>query len=545
MAGGLIDLVAYGIEDLYLTGDPQITFFKLLYRRHTNFAVESIAQNFSSNANFGESVACTIGRMGDLVGQIFLYVEIPMLPKFIDPITGEEDCIKKFAWVNNLGYALVQEVTIEIGGKLIDKQYGEWMYIWSQVTNRQNNALDKMIGNIPSIYDFSNGKQGCQLYIPLNFWFCKNNALALPIIALASTDIKINVTFRRLEECYRIGPTHSIEILEDIVPFKAGDYIEQTVRGQTIYGYVIDYDYLQKKLFYIKIQSPTSDKKTFESNQNRELNYTNTGQNILQHTRQFSSLFSNPIHPPGPNFNNNSNENIQYRIYNSINRMFCTPKPNSREMIESLALPNKLVLGKSFLYVNYVYLDSDERNKFMSTYHEYLIEQIQFNQELGIKSPHVKQTLALNHPCKAMYWVAQLGSLVGPGTINDLFNYTTSHIRLNSNQYYGSNLVESGTLLLNGIERFEKMDWQYFNYVEPYYHHYRGPSVGINAYSPSLHPEQHQPSSSINMSKIDNIEMLMHLNKIISPQNMCKIRHYTINYNVLRICFNLGGLVFS
>ena len=112
-------------------------------------------------------------------------------------------------------------------------------------------------------------------------------------------------------------------------------------------------------------------------------------------------------------------------------------------------------------------------------------------------------------------------------------------------QFYGKNLVEKAKLMLNGLERFEEMDWQYFNFIEPYYHHYRAPSVGINAYSPALNPEQHQPSSTINMSKIDDVDMMMRLNRIISPINMCKIRSYTINYNILRICFNLGGLVFS
>src|SRR5271154_61861 len=265
MAGGLIQLVAYGVQDLYLTGDPQITFFKILYRRHTNFAFESIIQNFSEPANFGEIVTCTISRAGDLAERIFLYVQIPAIPPFINTTTGEEDHIRKFAWVRHLGYAIVQEITIEIGGKLIDRQYGEWMYIWSEVSNRQNRGLSKMIGNVPEIFDFSNGKPSYELYIPLEFWFCRNTGLALPLIALASSDVKITVMFRRLEECYRVGPTNSIEVLDDIVPFRPGDYIEQTINNQMIQGYFINYDYLQKKLYYIKIQNQNATKQTFES----------------------------------------------------------------------------------------------------------------------------------------------------------------------------------------------------------------------------------------------------------------------------------------
>jgi hypothetical protein len=566
MAGGLIQLVAYGVQDIYLTGDPQITFFKILYRRHTNFCIESIVQNFTSKPNFGETASCTLARVGDLVGQIFLYVEIPTIPKFINQITGEEDFVKKMAWVTNLGYALISDTSIEIGGKLIDKQYGEWMYIWSQVSNKKDHVLDKMIGNVPSIYEFTNGKPGYQLYIPLEFWFCRNTGLALPLISLASSDVKINFTFRKLEECYRAGPTNSIEILEDIIPFKPGDYIEQTINGQTIYGYVIGFDYLQKKLYYIKINGPTASKKSFESYQNHsgptQINSPyGFNPNSVQTNKQ-------PTIIPKDFLNN-----FSYRIYDTITGTYVTPKPNGREFIEQTLLPIKPQIVNSFLYVNYAYLDAEERNKFARLNHEYLIEQIQFNQEIGIKSPNVKQNLSLNHPCKAIYWVAQLDSLVGQGTINDLFNYTSSPIyypktgtnklplgipnyfdnnmcptidsHLNKHErFYGKNLVSSAKIVINSRNRFGTRTSEYFNLVEPYEHHHRGPNLGINVYSFSLYPQQHQPSSTINMSKIDHACMQMRLQNNVTTQNTARIRTYTVNYNILRIFFNLGGLAF-
>lgn len=552
MAGGLIQLVAHGIQDIYLTGDPQITFFKLLYRRHTNFSMESIVQNFTSAANFGETVSCTLTRSGDLVGKIFLHVEIPAIPKFIDSSTGEEDEIKKIAWVQNLGYALIQEISIEIGGKLIDRQYGEWMYIWSELTNKQNRALDKMIGNIPSVYQFTNGKPGYKLYIPLEFWFCRNTGLSLPLTALSSSDVKIIVTFRKLEECYRIGPTHSIEIVEDIVPFKPGDYIEQTVKNQTIYGYVIGYNYLAKKLYYIKIVPPTATKKTFESIQDIAI--------------------SNGI--LNSNSNSNNTSNMTYRIYNVITRFHATPMPKCKETMEQLNISFRPKFVNACLYVNFIYLDNDERSKFVKTNHEYLIEQIQFNQQVGVNSPNVKQKLALNHPCKSHYWILQMDSLVGVGTINDLYNYTTSPVHYpkddvyknnlpmdvlrnhsdcladpnshldNQHRFYGLNILESAKLMINGQARFKTRNSEYFNWIEPYEHHYRGPSAGIYTYSFAIYPEEIQPSSAINMSKIDDINMMMRLNNTITPQNMVKIRSYTVNYNILRIVFGLGGLAF-
>ncbi len=269
MAGGLIQLAAYGVEDIYLTGDPTVTFFKIVYRRHTNFAVESVVQNFTSQANFGETVNCTISRVGDLIGKIFLYIEIPAIPKFTDLQTGNDSDIKKFSWVNYLGYAIVNEMSIDIGGKMIDKQYGEWMFIWSQVSNRQDDALNKMIGNVKVLTDFSNGKPSYKLYIPLTFWFCKNNGLALPLISLASSDVKLIFTFRKLEECCRIGPTHSIDIIEDIVLFKKRRLHITKINGIIISGYVTDYDYLTKKLYYIKIINPNQTANNFLSLQER------------------------------------------------------------------------------------------------------------------------------------------------------------------------------------------------------------------------------------------------------------------------------------
>lgn len=534
MGGAIIQLVAYGVQDIYLTGDPQITYFKVLYRRHTSFAIESVAQYFSSTANFGETVSCTISRSGDLVGKIYLCVDLPAIPIFMN--NHEIDTIKKFAWVKNLGHALIQEIIIEIGGKIIDRQYGEWMHIWSELTNRQDHALNKMIGNISDMNEFSNGKPGYQLYIPLEFWFCKNNGLALPLIALSSSDIKISVQFRKLEECYRIGPTHSIEILEDIVPFEPGNYIEQSINGETIYGYVIEYDYIQKKLFYIKIQCSTANKKFFEAYNDDKNPFNMIGQDTLfpQFRPHHNGAISNDNAIP-----NNPTTHIPYRIYNSVNKCYCTPKPNSREIIEPINIPNKPQFVNAFLYVDYIYLETNERNKFASRNHEYLIEQVQFNQEIGVKSSSIKQNLTLNHPCKAHYWVIQLDNIVGPGTINDLFNYTNSHI--NS---HAESIMEHANLLLNGRSRFGERDATYTNLIEPYEHHYRSPSVGINVYSPSIYPENHQPSSAINMSKIDNITMQMRLKNTINPQNTAKIRSYTINYNIFRVLYGMGALAF-
>jgi hypothetical protein len=171
MGGGLLQLVAYGAQDVYLTGNPQITFFKVVYRRHTNFSIESIQQTFNGNAALGSRVTCQISRNGDLVHKLYLEVVGTNLAT---------------ASGNKGAYQLVDKVELEIGGQLIDRQYGDWMHIWNELTlpSGKTDGFNNMV-NGPT-----------KLYIPLEFWFCRNVGLALPLIALQYHEVKVNIEFK-------------------------------------------------------------------------------------------------------------------------------------------------------------------------------------------------------------------------------------------------------------------------------------------------------------------------------------------------------------
>ena len=120
MGGGLMQLVAYGAQDIYLTGNPQITFFKVVYRRHTNFAMESIEQTFNGTADYGKKVTCTVSRNGDLVSRVYLEVD---LAAYAGGTPGA-----------NVGHRLIKNVEVEVGGQRVDKQYGEWLEVWADLT---------------------------------------------------------------------------------------------------------------------------------------------------------------------------------------------------------------------------------------------------------------------------------------------------------------------------------------------------------------------------------------------------------------------------
>ena len=204
MTGGIFQLVVYGIEDLILTHKPDITFFKCIYKRYTNFSIESIKQNFNELPDFGKRVSCIISKSGDLMYKV--YVELT-LPRVLQDSTNTY----AYAWTKNIGFTIIKNVDIEIGGQVIDKHYNDWMYIWNELTMdiSLKDGFNYMTGNISQNTDFSKHISSTTnvaidlytCYIPLYFWFCKNPNLALPLIALKYQEVKINIEFNSLENC--------------------------------------------------------------------------------------------------------------------------------------------------------------------------------------------------------------------------------------------------------------------------------------------------------------------------------------------------------
>jgi len=428
MGGGLMQLVAYGAQDIYLTGNPQITFFKVVYRRHTNFAVESIEQTFNGQADFGKRVTATISRNGDLIQQMYLEVVLPACAVVVaDPVDDISN-----VWTYGIGNALIKQVDIEIGGQLIDRQYGNWMNIWSELSTPAGKraGYDYMVGNCkPSGVEQLGGlrlRTANRLYIPLQFWFNRNPGLALPLIALQYHEVKLNLELRA-----------------------------------------------------------------------------------------------------------------------------------SSELVNSIAAPTVPALAVCKLYVDYIYLDTDERRRFAQVSHEYLIEQVQFTgaESIGATTNTRNVTLNFNHPVKELVWVHTTNAHATPNfTENNWFNYSGSAGSVDS--------FNTALLQLNGHDRFSVRHADYFRKVQNYEHHSSVPRVGSNldvddfrqqyiyTYSFALSPEEHQPSGSCNFSRIDNAVLQLNYNAdpltnaaaVVADMNLYI---YAVNYNVLRIMSGMGGLAYS
>ena len=208
-----MQLVAYGAQDVYLTGNPQVTFFKTVHRRHTNFAMETISNNFSGSVEFGRRATCTISRNGDLIHKVYLMVTLPnfrngqtSLLADYDKTSGKRDVNtgKLWGWCKKTGHALIKTVDVEIGGQRIDKHYSEWLDVWSQLSMPAEKAdgfacmINK--GETDEAHHVTNADEKLVLYIPLQFWFCTNPGLSLPLIALQYHEVKVNFEFRDLKE---------------------------------------------------------------------------------------------------------------------------------------------------------------------------------------------------------------------------------------------------------------------------------------------------------------------------------------------------------
>ena len=423
--GGLLQLVAHGKQDVFLTGNPQMTWFKMVYRRYTNFAIESQPMYFDGTPDFGKRITCLVPRRGDLLSQVILEVTLPALK-----LTTEDPV----SYVNSIGHALIQEISIEIGEQQIDRQTGEWMEIWSTYTtpyDKQagfNAMIGKMDGFVePNIF----GPQ--KFYIPLRFWFCKNPGLALPLLALQYHPIRINLTLRPLHQ-----------------------------------------------LFY-------------------------------------SCGLSGPL---------------------------CSTLEVKPASITDL-----------MLWGDYIYLDSEERRRFVSSAHEYLIEQVQYTSPLAISSGSTSATLPIefNHPLRELFWFIQRSDMA---RFHEYFNYSSLGL---FEQGTRQNILQDTVLQLDGFDRFQVRDAKYFSLVQPWQYHKVIPTNFYTySYSFALDPESVQPCGSLNASRMDSIVLQVNLvpavvNQITaldsSGNTTCPptfyARVYAINHNVLRIADGFGGVLFT
>ena len=202
-----MQLVAYGAQDIYLSGNPQMTFFKVVYRRHTNFSMEAVKQTFDGTLSAGEStLSYTISRNGDLVYRMWL--DVKMASQGVEEVPDPDTQYSN--WTNNTGHAFVKECEVEIGEQRIDRHYSQWLDVWNELADHEESewmGLNKNSAKKSYLRssEGSGANEALQLYIPLQFWFCRNPGLALPLIALQYHEVKVKLTTRSMNGLVNIS----------------------------------------------------------------------------------------------------------------------------------------------------------------------------------------------------------------------------------------------------------------------------------------------------------------------------------------------------
>ena len=551
MGGGLMQLVAYGAQDVYLTGNPQITFWKVTYRRYTNFAMEAIEQTFNGQADFGRRVTCTISRNGDLAHSTILQVTLPQISQDLGNVVSGGKSPVYARWLDFPGEQLISQVEVEIGGQRIDRHYGDWMHIWNQLTMPagQEDGYFKMVGNTtqltyitdPSFSDVDGPceavapKQICAprnalpettLYIPLQFWFCKNPGLALPLIALQYHEVRINIDLRPIDEV--LWAVSSLTDATDSSVKVTAAYNQSLVAASLYVNYIfLDTDERRRMAqnpheYLIEQLQFTGDESVGSSSNKIKLNFNHPVKELIW-----------VVQPDA---------NVDYcgsfTSTQILNRALGAQPFNYTDAID--ALPNAIhafggpnaVAGSgpnsgAFIDSNGLFQLAGAMDSSGITYNQ--MWNVPSGGATGNAGPNFNTTPALADES----YVSDAGTFVLSQTALKL-------------HCWGENPVVTAKLQLNGQDRFSEREGSYFDLVQPFFAHTRTPDAGINVYSFALRPEEHQPSGTCNFSRIDNATLQLVLsNATVQGTSTAKVRVYATNYNVLRIMSGMGGLAYS
>ena len=492
MGLGLLLLVSVGKENLYLSGQAEITYFKLVYKQYTNFSIETIPQYFKTEPDFSRKITINISKNADLLNKLYLSVVLPSIPPSRHSYLPNG--IKKFRWIEKIGLGIIKNIDLEIGGVLVDKISGEYMNIVYELSNNigQQKGYNNMIGNLDEIKKFTNGKKSYNLQIPLNFWFCEDSGLSLPLIAMTHNDVKIHVEFSNFNKCFIESPTHYINVKNYFCLFKEGEILQQDINGNIALGRFIYFDVVERRLYYDKI-----------SNDFIIPPINSTRYNIVGRDTNFEVSIQN---------NSSITKDESYFPYN---------------------YPS---LEASYLLANYVYLDNKERWEFTHKDLEYLIPLIDNVPEKKVYSTNVSYKIDLiNNPTKIIYW---RGQLLSNYESNDIFNYTTSPVKDNGT------LINKVAIVINSINRESDTDNKFYRQIQIYKNRLSSTQDGIMLYSFSLYPNEYQPSGTLNFGKVDDAYLQLTLNKIVNYQQPMLVKAYGVHMNVLRIINGLSTLVF-
>lgn len=525
--------------------------------------MEAIEHSLNGNPNFGRRSTVTITRNGDLITKIYLLVKL-------DQVKPSAELGSKFAWVRKLGHALVNYVEVEIGGSKIDKQYGVWLNIWYELARDagdKERGFAKMIGDVPELTKYNSDiKPEYLMFIPLKFWFNRHAGLALPLIALQYHEVRLNIEFTDINKVIVANTEFKqndmkclgmkdVQILVDYIYLDSEErrrfaqvgheYLieqlqftgEESVQSQTG-KYKLDYNHPTKELIWaVKNGNFTTGKQfvCYTHLDDWEASMNDCAEKIL---RESIALLTVDEHVP-------SSDGDQCNVLNGEEKPECGEWeefcPGTWGCTTNGKIHVKNEHETKALWVSTSTLKIGNYNLTDKICADILVCE-DAKSVADVKITVNSTTLTVRDISFPVDMMEDTRARKDDPCVNQCHNFG---VLLDGS----GNPVQYALIQLNGHDRFDRREGAYFNYVQPDQHHTNTPADGINVYSFALHPEQHQPSGTCNLSRIDNTQLniwfydptaksgLPTLN-VFNPDN--KLFIFAFSYNVLRIMSGMG-----
>jgi len=569
-----MQLVAYGAQDVYLTGNPQITLFKVVYRRHTNFSSE-VDEIPIETAKPGGKASIQIQRSADLMTKTYHRTALQDLIPTNNSFNGQ------VAWVRRLGHALIKSAEVQIGGSSIDKHFGVWLDVWFELTHTtsQERGYNQLIGDVPTLTTLASQvpANNFNVYTPLQFWFCRNYGLSLPLIALQYHDVRINLEYETMSNLvvYNTGTNGVAPQFNNYTYGSSGiliEYVyldseerrrfaqvgheylieqlqenEQNLMPASSQQFTLNFNHPCKELIWAHRCGAFNG-----SNGNSFLTYNNTDESADWQAAVNAAavnIASSMMQPAisGSYSGNGNTVSVTHEVTDPIwtqniggaNFRFTIVAGGLGSGNTSFnVLSNPLLVGNVNLasYLGTVSVDLTLGNS--------------SNVVNGVAISVTGNTLVLDDLSIPVQRMTDNRMAVSQATDFYVVQLNNYGLRLDG----VGNMLTQGKIQLNGHDRFDYQTAAYFNYLEPLARHTRTPADGINVYSFGLHPEQHQPTGTCNMSRIDTARLLYNVADVLVGNRSANVFDiytgtivyiYATNYNILRMMAGMAGVAYS
>lgn len=571
MPGGLLQIASFGSQDIFLTGNPEITYFKYVYRRYTNFSMETLEEFPDGIINFNEKINFTLSKNADLVYKSYLKIEIPKVDivkvlnmndvnnaktKYQTALTNWNNLNKYSNYIigaYNLVYAELQPINADpfiINNKLEsyftnDIDYTDYQMILSKIKsnivtatdirqrvalivnslNSRDNKIEEISKTIEEIKRYLENKN--KIYYEYN----PNTGKKYPNQDIDEPD---SVLYTQEQFLTISAPRYNFSWINNL-----GHFIIKQINIE-IGGTIIDRHYNDWINIWYELTRSTFKIETYNKMIGNIAELT-TYDNKLKpsYTLYLPLIFwfnqYNGISLPLVSLKYHDVK-INIEFNELINCIRCDYK--------NINIENLIKLSNVSLYVDYIYLDQIERKKFAYGIHEYIIPQVQTEIFRDLSASEVTCSFNSMYPTKEMIWVIQKNVVRSYNTLDNYINWSNYNF---PDILFKGNPVKNAYIELSGHERFKKNDGDYFNYVQPYEYHSSTPSDGINIYSFSLKPEDNQPSGSCNMTRHEAKNLRLELtDEFMTELNNSNyfVKIFSINYNILRFMGGMSSLAF-